>query len=144
MQYVPRAANLKKTTDTRPAFPYLTPQVSVKPSKATSASVLVSAIQILQRPAWLFDILFNRRLHPLIVITLLHFMLSPQPQRPTKQVHCDTKRNDNDRDFEQTLDRIPRRVIGRHQLQTPLASRELIANFDSGRLNKPSIQAPSA
>jgi hypothetical protein len=35
-------------------------------------------------------------------------------------------------------------VIGRHQLQTPLASRELIANFDSGRLNKPSIQAPSA
>jgi len=31
---------------------------------------------------------------------------SPQPERPTKQVHCETKRDDNNGHFDQALDRI--------------------------------------
>jgi hypothetical protein len=31
---------------------------------------------------------------------------SPQPERPTKEVHCETKRDDNNGHFDQALDRI--------------------------------------
>ena len=31
---------------------------------------------------------------------------SPQPERPTKQVHCETKRDDNNCHFDQAFDRI--------------------------------------
>jgi hypothetical protein len=31
---------------------------------------------------------------------------SPQPERPTKQVHSETKRDDNNGQFDQALDRI--------------------------------------
>jgi hypothetical protein len=41
-------------------------------------------------------------------------LLSPQPQCPTKQVRGDTKRNNDDGDFEQALDLVSRRAIRRH------------------------------
>ena len=37
---------------------------------------------------------------------------SPQPQRPTNQVRCDTERNRDDGDFKQALDRVHGRAIG--------------------------------
>jgi hypothetical protein len=41
---------------------------------------------------------------------------SPQPQRPTNQVGCDTERNRDDRDFKQPFDWVQGRAIGRHHM----------------------------
>ena len=47
---------------------------------------------------------------------------SPQPQRPTNQVGCDTERTHDDCDFKQAFDWVHGRAIGRHGAIAALAA----------------------